>query len=84
LVFAGLVLPHGILEIPAAILSTAAVLQAGVVLATPTPGKTIGEAWLTALAVWSKIMVGIVLPLLVIAAMVEVWITPQLALMILR
>jgi uncharacterized membrane protein SpoIIM required for sporulation len=84
LMFAGLILPHGILEIPAAILATAAVLQVGAILATPTPGKTLGEAWLTALANWSKIMVGIVLPLLVLAALIEVWVTPQVALLILR
>ncbi|MEN4041462.1 MAG: stage II sporulation protein M [Anaerolineaceae bacterium] len=84
LVFAGLVLPHGIFELPAAALATAAVLHTGVLLATPTPGKTIGEAWLSALANWFKIMVGIVMPLLIIGAMVEVWITPQIALILLR
>jgi uncharacterized membrane protein SpoIIM required for sporulation/ABC-type transport system involved in multi-copper enzyme maturation permease subunit len=82
LIFAGLIVPHGILEIPAAIISTAAVLQAGVILATPTPGKTIGEAWLGALANWTRLMLGVVLPLVILAAMIEVWITPRLALMI--
>lgn len=84
LVYTGLFLPHGIFEIPAAMLATAAVLQTGAVLATATPGRTIGEAWLAALANWSKIMVGIVLPLLMIGAVVEVWVTPQLALILLR
>jgi len=84
LIFVGLILPHGILEIPAAILATAAVLQTGVVLATPTPGKTIGEVWLTALANWCKIMIGIVIPLLVVAALIEVWITPKIALLLLQ
>jgi uncharacterized membrane protein SpoIIM required for sporulation len=84
LAFAGLILPHGILEIPAAILATAAVLQVGVVLATPTPGKTIGEAWVVSLGKWSQTMVGLVLPMFVLAALVEVWITPKLALLIFR
>jgi uncharacterized membrane protein SpoIIM required for sporulation/ABC-type transport system involved in multi-copper enzyme maturation permease subunit len=82
LTFAGLILPHGIFEIPAAVLSTAAVLYAGAVLATPTPGKTIGEAWLSALANWAKILVGLVIPLLVLAALIEVWITPKVALLL--
>jgi uncharacterized membrane protein SpoIIM required for sporulation len=82
--FTGLILPHGIFEIPAAILATAAVLQVGAVLATPTPGKTIGEAWVVSLGKWSQIMIGLVLPMFVIAALVEVWITPQLALLLFR
>jgi uncharacterized membrane protein SpoIIM required for sporulation/ABC-type transport system involved in multi-copper enzyme maturation permease subunit len=73
------VLPHGILEIPAAILATAAVLQAGALLATPTPHKTIGEVAISAFANWCKIMVGVVIPLLFIAAAIEAWITPRLA-----
>jgi uncharacterized membrane protein SpoIIM required for sporulation len=79
---AGLILPHGIIEIPAAILSTAAVLHAGAVLARPVKGKTVSEVWLEALADWAKIMVGIVIPLLLIAAMIEVWVTPRVALLL--
>ncbi|HMN61701.1 MAG TPA: stage II sporulation protein M, partial [Anaerolinea sp.] len=78
----GLLLPHGILEIPAAILATAAVLEAGAILATPTPNKTIGEVWLATLADWAKVMVGVVIPLLVVAAAIEVWITPRIALLL--
>ncbi len=74
-----LLLPHGIIEIPAAILATAAVLEAGAVLATPTPDKTIGEVWLATLADWAKVMVGVVIPLLLVAAAVEVLITPRIA-----
>jgi uncharacterized membrane protein SpoIIM required for sporulation len=79
----GLILPHGILEIPAAILATAAVLHSGAVLARPVQGKTTGEVWLEALADWAKVMVGVVIPLLLLAAVVEVWITPGVALLIL-
>jgi uncharacterized membrane protein SpoIIM required for sporulation/ABC-type transport system involved in multi-copper enzyme maturation permease subunit len=82
--FVGLVLPHGIIEIPAAILATAAVLQAGAVLATPNTEKTVGEVWLTALANWAKIMLGAVIPMLLVAAAVEAWITPQIALWLLH
>lgn len=74
-----LVLPHAILEIPAIILTGAAVLSLGATLATPANGKTIGEAWLTALANWGKIILGIVIPLFFAAALVEVFITPHIA-----
>jgi uncharacterized membrane protein SpoIIM required for sporulation/ABC-type transport system involved in multi-copper enzyme maturation permease subunit len=79
LYMAGLILPHGIIEIPAAILATAAVVQAGAKLATPTSTETIGEAWLRSLADWTKIMLALVMPLLVIAALIETWFTPQIA-----
>jgi uncharacterized membrane protein SpoIIM required for sporulation len=78
----GLLLPHGIFEIPAAILATAAVLDAGAILATPTPGRAIGEVWLVALADWAKVMLGVVVPLLLVASCIEVWVTPQIALLI--
>ncbi|GAP05683.1 MAG TPA: hypothetical protein DEQ80_00780 [Anaerolinea thermolimosa] len=77
-------LPHGVLEIPAVILATAAVLQLGAVLLTPTPGQTIGEAWVAALAEWSRVMVGIVIPLLILAALVEALLTPHIALFFLQ
>jgi len=76
----GFILPHGILEIPAIVISGAAVLQMGAILATPTPGKTIGEVWLAALADWVKLMLGLVIPLLLLAALIEAWLTPRLAL----
>ena len=82
--FLGFILPHGILEIPAVILSGAAVLQMGAILATPTPGKTVGEVWLSCLADWFKVMLGLVLPLLFAAAMVEAWVTPRIALLLIH
>jgi uncharacterized membrane protein SpoIIM required for sporulation/ABC-type transport system involved in multi-copper enzyme maturation permease subunit len=78
----GFILPHGLLEIPAVILAGAAVLQMGAILATPTPGRTIGEVWLESLADWCKVMVGAVIPLLFVAAAIEVWVTPRIALLL--
>ncbi len=77
--FVGFILPHGLLEIPAAIIATAAVIKAGAILATPTPGKTVGEVWITSLGEWAKILVGVVVPLLFVAAAVEAWLTPRVA-----
>jgi uncharacterized membrane protein SpoIIM required for sporulation/ABC-type transport system involved in multi-copper enzyme maturation permease subunit len=76
------VLPHGVLEIPAIIIAGAAVLRMGAVLAAPSKNTTIGEAWLNALSDWSRVMIAIVLPLLLAAAALEVFITPQLAIII--
>ena len=84
LFLAGLVLPHGLVEMPAAVLAGAAVLRLGAVLVTPTPGRTIGEVWLAALADWAKLMAGVVMPLLLAAAAIEVWITPRIAILMLR
>jgi len=78
-----LVLPHGILEIPAMILSGAAVLRLGATLVTPAQDQSIGEAWLRSLADWARVIVGLVLPLLLGAAALEVLLTPRVALLIL-
>ncbi len=79
LFFTALVLPHGILEIPALIIIGAAILQLGAVLLAPAEGKTIGEAWLMALADCAKVFFGLVLPLLLAAAALEVLVTPHVA-----
>lgn len=77
--YAMFLLPHGILEIPALVLASAAVLQSGALLATPAPGKTIGQTWLESMADWCKVMVGVVIPVLFVAAMIEAWLTPRIA-----
>ena len=80
----GFILPHGVVEIPMIILAGAAVLRMGAILATPTPGRTIGEVWLSCLADWFKVMVGVVFPLLIIAAALEAWVTPRVAMLIIH
>jgi hypothetical protein len=49
----------------------------------PAHGKTIGESWLAALADWAKIMVGLVVPLFLGAAFLEVFVTPRVAIWLL-
>ncbi len=78
----GFILPHGIIEIPAAVIATAAIYQIGVILATPNIQLTIGEVWLKSIANWAKVMVGLVIPMLLIAAIIEAWFTPAFALWI--
>jgi uncharacterized membrane protein SpoIIM required for sporulation len=77
LFFAAFILPHGIFEIPAAILEGAAILRLGASVIAPPPGKTLGESWLLALADWAKISLGLVVPLLGVAACVEAFVTPR-------
>jgi uncharacterized membrane protein SpoIIM required for sporulation/ABC-type transport system involved in multi-copper enzyme maturation permease subunit len=77
LVVAG-ILPHGIFEIPALILSCAAVLHIGLVLVTPQAGRTVGEVLIEALADWARVVIGLVIPLLLAAAVIEAMFTPQL------
>jgi uncharacterized membrane protein SpoIIM required for sporulation len=76
----GMVLPHGVIEIPAAILATAAVVYAGAKMATPAAHETFGETWVRSLADWVKVMLGVVMPLLLVAAAIEAWVTPQIVL----
>jgi uncharacterized membrane protein SpoIIM required for sporulation len=71
------------LEIPALALAGAAILRIGATLAAPAEHMTIGEAWLRAVADWAKILLGLVLPLLLGAAAIEVLLTPRLAVLLL-
>ena len=72
------ILPHGVFEIPALIISCAAVLHIGLTLVTPQTHRTLGEVLLEGVADWFKVMIGVVIPLLAIAAIIETYITPQL------
>lgn len=73
------ILPHGIFELPAIMLAGAAVLHLGAALITPS-SKTMGEVVIYNLADWAKVFVGVILPLLLVAALVETYITPHLLL----
>lgn len=72
-----LFLPHGYFEIPAIIISSAAVLHIGLMLVTPNARRTLGEVVIEALADWFKVLVAIVAPLLAIASVIEAYVTPQ-------
>jgi uncharacterized membrane protein SpoIIM required for sporulation len=76
LVFAAGLLPHGMFEIPALMLSGAAVLRMSVALVTPQPGKSLGEVLIELMADWAKVFVGVIVPLLALAAIIETYITP--------
>jgi uncharacterized membrane protein SpoIIM required for sporulation len=77
LAFVAGILPHGIFEISAIVLATAAMLKVGAQLVTPQPDKGLGEVLLIALADWFRVFVGIVLPFLAIAALIEIYVTTE-------
>jgi len=72
------VLPHGIFELTAVFLATAAMFDIGAKLVTPQTEKSLGEVLLISMADWFRVFVGLVLPFLAVAALIEVYITPQL------
>jgi uncharacterized membrane protein SpoIIM required for sporulation len=53
-------------------------LKVGAQLVTPQSDKSLGEILLLSLADWLRVFVGIVLPFLAIAALIEIYITPLL------
>jgi uncharacterized membrane protein SpoIIM required for sporulation len=72
------ILPHGLFELPALIIASAAVLRMGVALVTPQMGKSMGEVMLDLIADWARVFLGVVVPLLAVAAVIEAYVTPQL------
>ena len=77
-IFLAGVLPHGIFELPALLIGSAVVLYIGAALVTPQNGKSMGEVIIELMADWAKIFVGVVVPLLAVAALVEAYITPSI------
>ncbi|MDY7042209.1 MAG: stage II sporulation protein M [Chloroflexota bacterium] len=76
------ILPHGIVELPAAIIATALALRMGASLVSPPKGLTVSEGLLLALADFTKTFLFMVLPMLLIAAVLEIRVTPQVVLAI--
>jgi len=79
--FVAFILPHGLFEITAAVLTGAAILRLGGTILAPPANRTLGDSFLIALADWAKVAVALVIPLLVVAAAMEVFVTPLVVLM---
>jgi len=77
------VLPHGLVEIPAAWIATAFALKMGATILAPPRGLSLGEGFLLAMVNYLKIFFLLVVPLLLLAAFLEVRVTPQVALWLL-
>ncbi|MCC7118319.1 MAG: stage II sporulation protein M [Anaerolineales bacterium] len=76
--FLGGVLPHGIFELPAFLIGCAAVLYCGVSFVTPQAGKSFGETGVQLFAEWCKLFVGVIVPLMALAAVIEAHVTPYI------
>lgn len=82
LIFAAGILPHGMFELTAVVLATAAMLKVGAQLVSPNTDKSLGEALLLSIADWFRIFIGLVVPLLAVAAVIEIYLTPVLIKMV--
>ena len=73
---AAFTLPHGFFEFPAMIVTCALILRVGATMVTPAQDQSISDSWLRALADWLRIVLVVVMPLFLIAAVLEVYVTP--------
>jgi stage II sporulation protein M len=71
-------LPHSLIELPAVILAGAVALRLGASVISPPPGKTVGKGWMVALADAIRLWFLLILPMLLVAAVVEIYVTPLL------
>ncbi len=78
--FLAAVVPHGVVEFPALLLAAAAALRWHTVVIAPPPERSLSESWVLAAADYFRIFVGLVVPLLFIAAYLEANLTPQILL----
>jgi uncharacterized membrane protein SpoIIM required for sporulation len=78
MIIAVTILPHGIVEIPIIWLATSAAVRLGASITRPPAGMAVGQSWLLALGDTIKIWVGVILPGLAIAALLEAYLTPAL------
>jgi uncharacterized membrane protein SpoIIM required for sporulation/ABC-type transport system involved in multi-copper enzyme maturation permease subunit len=72
------VLPHGIVEIPALVLTGAIVFYSGARLMEPRVDVPLGTVLLEIFVDMSRLIAGLILPLLLVAALIEAYITPIL------
>jgi uncharacterized membrane protein SpoIIM required for sporulation/ABC-type transport system involved in multi-copper enzyme maturation permease subunit len=79
---AAFILPHGLFELPAAILATAFALRIGASVTAPREALTVGEGLVAAVADFAKVFLFLVVPLLLVAAFVEANITPEIVIRI--
>jgi uncharacterized membrane protein SpoIIM required for sporulation len=68
--------PHGLVEIPVIVLTTAAALRIGAVVTRLPQNATVGQAWTLAFTDALKLVIGVIIPGLLIAAALEAYVTP--------
>lgn len=80
IILAGSILPHGIIEITVLLIVSASALAMGAVVTRPPKGSTVGHAWTMRLGDCLKLFIGVIIPGLIIAAIIESTITPSITL----
>jgi uncharacterized membrane protein SpoIIM required for sporulation/ABC-type transport system involved in multi-copper enzyme maturation permease subunit len=75
-----IIFTHGVIEIPIILLATSASLALGAAITRPPQGETVGHAWIVRLSGTLKLAIGVIIPGLIIAAFIEAFITPYVAL----
>jgi stage II sporulation protein M len=75
---AAFILPHGIFELPAVIIGAAAAVRVGAAILHRSPELSMGEGWWLALVDFLKLLLFVVIPLLLLAAIFEVHVTPRI------
>jgi uncharacterized membrane protein SpoIIM required for sporulation len=69
--------PHAIIELPALLIAAAAALRWHITIISPPPNRTVSEAFLAAAGDFFRLFIGVVIPLLLLSALVEGLVTPQ-------
>ncbi len=77
LLLIGFLVPHGIIELPAAIFAIAAGLQMGMSVVAPPKKLTIGGSFMFSIVNFIKLQ-ALVIPMLLIAAIIEANLTPAI------
>jgi stage II sporulation protein M len=70
------IMTHGIIEIPIIVIATAVAVRIGAVVTRPPKGSGVGHAWTIAFADMVKLWLGVIAPGLMLAALIEAYITP--------
>lgn len=73
------VIPHGIIELPIAILSSALGLRIGIALLSPPKGFSVGQNIMWSFAQFFKVWLFVILPLFLLSSLVKGLITPLIA-----
>ncbi len=71
------VVPHAIIELPTLLIAAAASLRWHTTIISPPPDRTVSEAFLAAAGDFFRLFIGVVIPLLLLSALVEGFVTPQ-------
>lgn len=73
----GTIVPHAIFELPVLLLIGAAALRWQTVTFAPLPNRSLSEMFILRAAEFWRVLFGLGIPLLLVAALVESYITPQ-------